>query len=194
MKRFHHLLTGLITLAFAFMSTSPVLAQEEGANPQLALSVSQAGPGATIEILGSRFEPDIMVHFLLMRDGTQIRIGSTLADDHGEFLTTALLPYELQPGQYEFQAIDEKNRAATVLLTIILDESVEEEQRTDEDPLLAPMPTYAPGVSVTPMPVVESLESPVTSESSTFPWVPVIAGAGVLFLLFFVIFWRIKRS
>jgi hypothetical protein len=141
-----HLLTSFIVLILTLGMISSTSAWE-GDTPQVVLRVARASPGATIEVEGGRFEPDILVRFTLIQSVTQTPLGSVFADDHGEFTTSVFLPLELQSGQYEFQALDEKNRRAVAPLTIV-PEAIEEEgngQRENEDPLLAPMPTFAPG-------------------------------------------------
>ena len=101
MRRFlPHLFIVIVTLIFAavpLLSASAI--GENGERPQIALRVAQASPGATIEVEGGRFEPDIMVKFVLFQNGTQHQLGTILADDHGEFLIPVFLPVELEPGQ-----------------------------------------------------------------------------------------------
>ena len=165
-----------LLLLLAGVSTA---AAEEGETPQIALSVYQASPGATIEITGGRFEEDILVTLVLFKDGAQTELGSTLADDHGEFFVAILLPYELQAGEYEFRAIDEKSRTAVAPLAIVADASGMEEsgERDDADGLLAPMPTAAAAVSTQ----VSDTAPSAGGATSSIVWI--IAGVGVLLLL-----------
>lgn len=155
---------GIVTFIFVFAISSPVLA-EEGETPQLVLSVLEASPGATIEVTGGHFEPDVLVTFILFRNGTQIQLGTVFADYHGDFTAAVLLPLDLQLGRSEFRAVDEKGHGAIAALTIVPDPSGLEggEAREEEDPLLAPMPTYAPGV--VPGGVVQATAQPTPREA-----------------------------
>lgn len=153
-------------------NTSPVAA--EGETPQIALSVYQASPGATIEITGGRFEPDIQVTLLLLQNGTQIPLGTVLCDDHGEFTVPVLLPLNLQVGQYEFQAVDEKNRMAAAPLAIIADENGGEDLRQDEDGLLQPMPTLMPVVATPLAQTNDSQNAPNSNSMPSIVWIALI--------------------
>ncbi len=152
---------------------------------QITLSVVQVSPGAKIEISGTHFEPDVLVTFVVVQGGRQTQLGTFHADDHGDFDTAVLLPYDLPFGEYEFRGINEKGEYAVAPLFIVPDPNEEQggEQREEEDPLLAPMPTYAPGVSVTPMTKVGA-EVPAAEQPST-PWMTVLVAASVLIILVF---------
>jgi hypothetical protein len=159
----------ILVLALASIPITSAMA-ESGERPQIALSVSQASAGATIEVEGRRFEPDIMVTLALFQNGTQIELGTLLADDHGEFTAPVLLPLDLQPGQYEFHAIDEKRRRAIATLKILPDNSGQQDNnvREDSDSLLAPMPTFAkdspPNVGTMATLAISSSESKPSSQ------------------------------
>jgi hypothetical protein len=193
MKRFLQVLFAVsLCVLISVPGTTVVAFAEGGATPQIALSVLQASPGATIEITGGRFEPDIFVTLILSQNGTETRLGKILADDHGEFTTTVLLPSELQLGQYEFRAVDEKNRAATSPLAIVADASGSDaaDARQEEDGLLLPMPTLAPNA---PTPMLGSVSS-AQSRPSENPWMPsawIAAGIGMIFIMGLLI--RLKR-
>jgi hypothetical protein len=139
------LATSLFLFWLGFTVPLHVLAQ--ASPPQIELSVSQASPGATIEVSGGRFPEDALVKFVMQNSEKQISLGTVIADDHGEFSMTVSIPVDTQYGQYEFWAVDEKNQIAKDSLTIVPDPNGEEQvsQRSEEDPLLAPMPTLVPG-------------------------------------------------
>ena len=187
MKRFLQLFPAAILLFVLLGNASSSFAlSEDGNNPQIALSVVQASPGATIEVSGGRFQPDIFVTIVIAQNGTQTELGKIIADDHGEFTTTILLPMNLQIGPAEFRGIDEKNRVAVAPLTVIADESGQDQngQRSEEDPLLAPMPSVLNSVStaVPPTPVSSKNQS-VGSSFNFLPWMAAGIGIVALFLL-----------
>ena len=156
-------LAGLIALILASILVNPVLATQVY-TLQVTLSVVQASPGATIEITGTHFEPDVAVTFVLFQKGNQAELGNFIADDHGDFETSVLLPYDLPFGEYEFRGVDEKGDFAAVPLTIVPDPIGEEagQSREDEDGLLAPMPTFEPGVA--PGSVSQPAAQPLSAE------------------------------
>ena len=184
--KFHHLLVLILVLVFTLREFSPVSAQVSYAL-LIKLSVIQASPGARIEITGSHFKPDELVAFVLFQGEESTQLGTFFADDHGDFETSVLLPYELPLGEYEFRGVTETGDYAAVPLFIVPDPNLEtgESLREEEDPLLAPMPTYAPGVSVTPMASVKTSETSTTA-SSAFPWMPVLIVMSILAVLLFV--------
>jgi hypothetical protein len=170
------LTAGLILQLFVFAFPHQIFAQ--AALPQIALSVSEASPGATIEVEGGRFDPDAIVSFYLFHSGGQVQLGGVLADDHGEFLSSVFLPLSLEPGSYEFHAIDENNRVTAAPLAIIADVSgqAQDGQRAEDDLLLAPMPTYTSPTLAAPTAAMPA--SPVSAQPrSSIPWALVAAGA-----------------
>jgi hypothetical protein len=181
----------LAILVMAFPVTSMALG-EGGETPQIALSVAQASPGATIEIAGGRFEPDIGVKFILVQNGTEIELGTILCDDHGEFNTAVLLPDDLQVGDYEVRGMDEKNRIATAPLIIVSDGSGQEQegQRSEEDLLLAPMPTVAAGAP-TPQLASDTPTENLPKEQRSVPYAWIIAGIGIVVVSILVL--KFKR-
>jgi hypothetical protein len=182
-----HYLLACLSTSLVFLSTifvAPIRAFAE-TPPQIELSVSQASPGATIEVMGGRFPEDVLVKFVLQNTVSQISLGTALADDHGEFSVTVLLPLDMQLGKYEFQAIDEKDQMAKAPITIIADTSGQEMdgQREDSDGLLAPMPSFAPGVSSTPLPQATALEPSLSKRFPPILIYSILAGVGILAFL-----------
>lgn len=179
-----------------FLFAPPAFAQE-GETPQITLSVYEASPGATIEITGGHFEPDVLISFYLIQNGNQVPVGTAVADWEGHFTVSLLLPHDLQLGQYEFQALDERNRSAFALIAIIPDPNAagSDPSRDEDDNLLAPMPTFAPGVvpgepaqSTNP----QSAPSTQITATSSFLWI----GLGLLVVLSLTIFGlkKIRRA
>ncbi|MFT3895833.1 MAG: hypothetical protein QM730_29795 [Anaerolineales bacterium] len=185
---------GILVVLMAFFMVHPVFAH--GDEPRLEISVERVNPGGVIEVRGADFEMDELVTLELIGSDVSVPLGEFVADVEGVFSHIVTVPVDLKEGNYTFQATTDDHvieSPAFVVWGMAIIEDAEDGQRTDEDPLLAPMPTYAPGVSVTPMPVVEAMETPAAPETSPFPWIPVLAGV-VIVGLFLAIFFRKKRA
>jgi hypothetical protein len=98
------------------------------------------------------------------------------------------LPTDLAEGTYSFQAITDDHQITSPLLTVfgapILSEETEP-LRNEDDGLLAPMPTSAPGVSSTALPQQTSLETTASEPSSAPLRYLVLFGLGILSLIGF---------
>lgn len=161
----------IIALVLALIVVLPASAQE-GETPQIGLSVWQASPGATIEITGGHFEPDIMVSFVLALGENHLPVGEFFADDHGDFTTAVLLPSDLSYETYEFRIFDEQSRVLSVPLEIVPELSEEEAGawRERDEGFLAPIPTVAsgivPGTASQPAAVKPSQETSLENRAS----------------------------
>src|SRR5689334_24731225 len=82
------LATGIVFLWLVLALPLPVFASQ--APVQIKLSVSQASPGATIEVMGGRFPEDAVVKFIMHNPQNEISLGTVTADDHGEFSVSVL--------------------------------------------------------------------------------------------------------
>jgi hypothetical protein len=186
------LLTSFILLSTGFIKLTPAFAY--AALPQIALSVSKASPGATIEVMGGRFPEDSVVQFVMQNSGYQLSIGTVTADDHGEFSVAIWLPLDMQYGEYEFQAIDEKNQMAKAPIAIIADPSGQETggQRDDSDALLAPMPASAANLPTPGLAPASSSQSQ-PPESSSIPLMWIAAGIGLILFLGLMVAGKRKR-
>jgi hypothetical protein len=176
----------IISLVLVFYTRSVALAH--GDEPRLEINVERVNPGGVIELRGVDFEMDELITLELIGSDRSTPLGESVADVEGMFTQIITLPADLKEGTYLFRATTDDHviESPSFVVWGAAVAAENEEQRTDEDPLLAPMPTYAPGVSVTPMPVVEALETPAVPDG-TFSWTPVLLGAAVLVLLFFMI-------
>ena len=177
---------------------SPLRLFASGGIPQVALNVSQASPGATIEVTGGRFEPDAVVTFVLAQAEKQIQLGTVIADDHGEFTAPILLPFDLAYGQYEFQAIDEQHRITKADLTVSPDSGdVEDsEQRGEDEPLLAPMPAQVTptGHTNTALTADTTASRPATEIEPPIPIALLFGSALVIVILVAGLFVFSRRS
>lgn len=185
----------LIALVFALALSFASPASAHGDEPRLEINAEKVSPGGVIEVRGVDFEMDELITLDLVGPNVTIPLGEFVADVEGVFSQIVTLPMDLKEGSYTFRATTDDHiieSPAFVVWGMAIIENGEDSQRTDEDPLLAPMPTYAPGVSITPVPVVEALDTQVAS-GSAFPWLPVIVGAAILVVSFLVtLFWRKK--
>lgn len=122
-----------------------------GDEPRLEISADRMNPGGVIEVRGVDFEREELITLMLVGSKTAIPIGEIAADVDGIFLQAVILPVDLTEGAYNFLAITDDHNITSPDLTIQGPAIMNEEgggqgQREDEDPLLAPMPTFAPGV------------------------------------------------
>ena len=132
----YRILTGIFLI---FLQTSIVFAH--GDEPRIELKLTQASPGATIDVRGTGFGPLEIITFVLVDSSRVIPISAIEADIHGDFTVGLLLPPDLIHGEYELRASD-SHHAASVALSIVPDADPQEdgERREAEDALLAPMP------------------------------------------------------
>lgn len=139
-----------------------------GGEARIELNVTQASPGATIDVRGTGFEPLEIVFFALVNSGIRVQIGELEADVNGDFASGLLLPFDLEYGEYELHAAD-ADHSASVPLSIVPDRSGEEDggPRDQEEPLLGPVPTYAPGVVPGEMPQLTIQPATTTTESAS---------------------------
>lgn len=138
--------------------------------PRLEISVELINPGGVVDVRGVDFEREEAVTLMLVNAQTAISLGEIIADVEGVFLQTIVLPVELAEGTYNFLAITDDHNITSPDFTvqgspILAEGQGEEERRDEEEPLLAPVPTYPPGVvpGVAPgatQPVAAELEYP----------------------------------
>ena len=140
-----------ITLIFilALSFASPALAH--GDEPRLEISADRMNPGGVIEVRGVDFEREELITLMLVGSKTAIPIGEIVADVDGIFLQVVILPVDLAEGTYNFLAITDDHNITSPNLTIQGSAIMNEEGggqglRDEDDPLLAPMPTFPPGV------------------------------------------------
>jgi len=154
----------------AISLTSPALAH--GDEPRLEISPERVNPGGVIEVRGVDFEREELITLMLVGSETAIPIGEIVADVDGIFLQVVTLPVDLAEGVYNFLAITDDHNITSPDLTvqgpaIVADGEGEDIRRDEEDSLLAPAPTYPPGVvpgvapGATQVVVAESQDSSV---------------------------------
>jgi hypothetical protein len=143
--------------------------------PRLEISVERMNPGGIVDVRGVEFDYEEKVSLYLERTGIVIQLGEVVADLEGVFLHVVVLPVDLPEGVYNIRAVTSHHDVLSPALTVqgpaILSEGGGQGERDEDDGLLAPMPTYAPGVVpggvVQPTNVVELVpeQTPVSSVS-----------------------------
>lgn len=163
------------------------------AQPRVEISVERLNPGGVVNVRGVSFGMDDVVTLTLLGSNVETPLGEVTADGEGEFLQIVVLPTDLTEGIYYIRATTSHHQVISPPLTVwgmAMVEGGGQGERDEDDGLLAPMPTYAPGVSSTAMPqaaaneaVAESNRTPNIS-TITFVVVTVILAAfGVRFLI-----------
>lgn len=173
-------------ILLAFVIVQPALAH--GDEPRLEISPEKLSPGAVLDIRGVDFEFEEQVTLTLYNDQTEAPFGTVLADVEGVFLLSITLPFDLHEGTYVIRAMTDDHTVESPPITVAgtaVDEGGGQGERDEDDALLAPMPTYAPGVSSTPIPQVEPGANTAPETSSPYLlWV--IASLGVILVIAYI--------
>jgi hypothetical protein len=185
----------ITVILLAFLVVQPAFAH--GDEPRLEISPEKLSPSAVLDIRGVDFEFEEQIALTLYGEQAEIPFGTVLADVEGVFMLTITLPFDLPEGTYVLRATTDDHTVESPQITVsgaAIMEGGGQGERDEDDALLAPMPTYAPGVSSTPMPqaeVVASTESAPTRNSSNTIMLWGIAGVGILLVFAYI---RIKRK
>lgn len=147
-----------IIITVCLLLVSPVSAH--GRTPRLEISAERMNPGGVLDIRGVEFDYEEAVTLYLERQGLVIELGQIVADLEGIFLHTIVLPPDLPVGTYTIRGVTEHHDVLSPVLTVqgsaVPLEGGGQGERDDDDGLLAPMPTYAPGVVPGGVPPTES--------------------------------------
>ncbi len=172
---------------FIFALCFPRSVFAHGGEPRLEMNMERANPGSIVEIRGVDFDYEEVIALSLMRAEMQIPLGDVTADVEGTFTQIIVLPADLPIGEYNFRARTNHHVVNGPILTIwgVAASSDEEgeDPREEEDGLLAPMPTFAPGTSSTPLPETKALETPPSKGSSATFIYSILLGIGLVTLL-----------
>ena len=173
-------------IILASWSVLPVLAHT--AEPRLEINLERTNPGAVVDVRGVSFGMDDEVNLALIGPGLENALEIVSADGLGDFIYIATLPSDLAEGTYYFRATTAHHWVLSPPLMIWGSAALQggsQGERDDEDGLLMAMPTLAP---VTPVSVpATSVPAPPTPSNFTRSNWSFILGAGVLFLLLFVV-------
>ena len=136
--------------AVFFLALSAVYpAAAHGGEPRLEISAERLNPGAVVNVRGVEFEYDDVVTLALIGTEGEIVLGETTANAEGEFTHIAVLPADLAEGVYYFRGTTIHHWVMSPPLTVwgtAIEEGGGQGPRDEDDGLLAPMPTFAPGV------------------------------------------------
>ena len=170
-------------LAFAFVSPTSA----HSGQPRLEISVERMNPGGVVDVRGVKFDYEQSVTLYLERTGIVVQLGEVVTDLEGVFVYIAILPVDLPEGVYNIRAVTSHHDVLSPALTVqgspILGEGGGQGERDEDDGLLAPMPTFAPGVSSTKIPQATSTEKPVFNWNSIILTGVVLMGIGIFFVL-----------
>lgn len=174
-----------IAIVLAFTFVHPTLAHS--GQPRLEISAERMNPGGVVDVRGVEFDYEQSVTLYLERTGIVVQLGEVVTDLEGVFVYIAVLPVDLPEGVYNIRAATSHHDVLSPALTVqgapILAEGGGQGERDEDDGLLAPMPTFAPGVTSTPLPQTAALEPPASKGSSTTLIYSILAGVVILALL-----------
>lgn len=178
-------------ILLAFLVTQTVSAH--GDDPRIEINTDKLNPGSVLDIRGVDFEFEEAVTVSLSGAQSEISFGTVLADVEGVFLLFITLPVDLPEGTYVIRATTDDHVVESPPITVsgmAIMEGGGQGERAEEDALLAPMPTYAPGVSSTAVPQAVVVESEPAPDSSSPLLLGAIAVIGIILVFAFI---RIKR-
>ena len=162
-------------------------ASAHGRTPRLEISAERMNPGGVLDIRGVEFDYEELVTLYMERQGIVVSLGEVNADLEGIFIHTIVLPSDLPAGEYTIRGVTEHHDVLSPIFSVqgpvIVGQGGGQGEREDEDGLLAPMPTYAPVISSSPLPQTDSLEAPVPKGDPTVLILSIVVGAGIATLL-----------
>ena len=174
-------------LAIALCGANPAMAH--GGEPRLEISTEKLNPGATLEVRGVDFEQEETIALSLIGANIDIALVEVIADVEGGFTQAIVLPADLPEGEYHIRAVTDDHDLTSPLLTVFgpAITNAEDGQRAEDDPLLAPMPTFAPGaVPATVIPHDNVKDKPQMPANklpiSAIVIVALMVGAGIVFI------------
>ena len=178
-----------ILFIIGFSLTHPALAH--GDEPRLEISSDRMNPGGVVDVRGVDFEREEAITLMLVNAQTAIPLGEIFADVEGVFLQTVVLPVELAEGTYNFLAITEDHNITSPDLTVqgpavVADGEGGQGLRDEDDPLLAPMPTFAPAVVTAPVAAVpvEARPASASNRNILFLIVLTVIGMAIVAIVF----------
>jgi hypothetical protein len=193
---FRILLISAFLGALFFFVVTPVSAH--GRTPRLEISAERMNPGAVLDIRGVEFDYEELVALYLERQGIVVSLGQINANLEGIFIHTIVLPSDLPSGEYSIRGVTEHHDVLSPVFSVqgpaVAVEGGGQGERDDDDGLLAPMPTSAPGVvpgAVTQPAVQPAFEQP--PGSSRRPVLLVLLGSVAVGILIAARLRRVAR-
>ena len=181
----------IFVILFVLIFAQPVSAH--GNEPRLEINPERLNPGAVLDIRGVDFDFEEEITLTLVSPQTEIPFGTVLADAEGVFLLSITLPVDVPEGTYVVWGTTDDHKVESPPITVSGAAIVEggEGERSEDDLLLAPMQTYAPGFSSTPLPEAAAVESPPSEAEGSNPYLLwTIAGVGVILVVAYI---RMKK-
>lgn len=183
--RFRNLVSLLVILLMSLFVVPS--ASAHGRTPRLEISAERMNPGGVLDIRGVEFDYEELVTLYMERQGIVVSLGEINADLEGIFIRTIVLPADLPAGEYAIRGVTEHHDVLSPTFTVqgspISNEGGGQGERDDDDGLLAPMPTLAPGVSSTSLPQTTTAVRPVSRRISTLLIASILLGVGFVTLL-----------
>jgi hypothetical protein len=147
----------LLLIVLTLGVTQP--ASAHGEEPRLEIGSEVLAPGSVLEIRGVGFEIDEEISLSLRDSSNEISIGTVTGDVEGSFQLNFPLPADLSEGSYMLWARTDDHEVGSTAFTVrglavAIDSG--EEPRSEEDGLLAALPTLPAGYSSTPLPQMEA--------------------------------------
>lgn len=179
----------LVTLVLLGWCWSAPIARAHDGPPRVELGADRVPPGANLVVRGVNLVPDTFIEVELISVEAHYTLGAAQGDEHGDFTQGFIVPAEAVAGDYLVQvSVEHYDLASTplVLAGAAVIEAEGEAQRDEDEPLLAPMPTFAPGIvpgaapAITQAAPTEAFVSPPVSEPApaplSIPWMPLTLG------------------
>jgi hypothetical protein len=189
-KKPSYLFSFLIVLFISICFARPVLAH--GDEPRLEVTPERLNPGAVLEVRGVSFEFEVEVTLTLVAPEFELPLGNVIADADGVFTQNIILPSDLKEGVYTLRATTEDHEILSAQFTVWGSAVTEAgDQRTDEDALLAPMPTIPISDSISATPLSSEQLAAVPSKSS---WLLLIFAALIVFGVLIFIARKVKTK
>jgi hypothetical protein len=172
-------------------------ASAHGRTPRLEISVERMNPGGVVDVRGVEFDYEEVVTLYLERQGIVIELGQIVADLEGIFIHIIVLPVDLPAGEYKIRGVTDHHDVLSPVLTVqgpaILSEEGGQGERDEDDGLLAPMPTYAPGVVPGGVVPTKSVGQPIPEETPVSRRSPMLLlGLSILLVLAVLFIFRTR--
>lgn len=156
----------LSILALLFVLPLAETASAHGGEPRLEISGQNFYPGSALDIRGVDFEFEEEISLALIGFQVEAPLGVIVSDSEGIFQLTVTLPVNLTEGIYIIRATTDDHVVESLQISVSGTAAVEDgNQREQEEPLLAPMPTYAPDV----IPTTQSAIQPAITTAESAP-------------------------
>ena len=175
-------LFAIFIFLIALIFTQPVSAH--GEEPRIEISAERLNPGSVLDIRGVAFEADEEIVLSLVGSYIKVPLGTFIADTEGILLATITLPVNLAEGTYVIHATTDDHVLDSPQFTVFGSAELGEgeEQREEDDALLAPMPTFAAAVPTSIAQSIAVVEN-VAPKNTLRPVVWIAAAIGIVVML-----------